>query len=243
MFLELNAYVGDILSYHVDTKFNELFLDSAVNRNSAIKLAKNLGYNPRGRTGAVTLLEVSINVPVLGDTYNDAYLLTLETGFRASSFNGTVYEVQEPIDFASHTSLLGNINRTIEPNYNSSNEITSYKITKTMVGFAGESKIKTLEVTNDKGIPYLKWMPDEEDTTIISISNLVSTATRFQPISEVEWDEAGSNLVWYEMDSLAQERVFMDTTIVGDYSEGHWHYTAERFISEYDEIFVNEEIP
>lgn len=235
MLLELNAYVGDVLSYHVDTKFNELFLKTAVNRDSVIKLANNLGYKPRGKTGAVTLLNISIDVPTLGDTYDEDYLITLSSGFKAKGTNGVTYQVLEPVDFSSHFSLAGNINRTIVPNYNTSNEIESYKFTKTVAAFAGEIKTASVEITNDKGIPFFKWTPNESDRSIISIQNIVSTSTRFTPTNEAGWTEAGDNLVWYEMDTLAQERVFVDTSTGGTKSEGYWKYTAQRFITEYDE--------
>ncbi len=235
MLVELNAYVGDILSYHVDTKFNEVFLKTAVNRSSVIQLAKNLGYKPRGKTGAVTLLNVSMDVPTLGDTYDEDYLITLKSGFKAKGTNGITYQVLEPIDFNSHLSLAGNINRTIVPNYNNSNEIESYKFTKTVAAFAGEIKTARVEITNDRGIPFFKWTPDEDDTSIISIQNVVSTSTRFTPENEVDWTEAGDNLVWYEMDTLAQERVFIDTSTGGTKSEGYWKYTAQRFVTDYDE--------
>jgi len=235
MLLELVAQTGDILSYHVDDKFNELFLDSATDRNSVIRLAKNLGYRPRGKTGASTLLNVAIDVPTLGDHYDEDYLVTLGIGFQAQGGNGITYICDEPIDFSSHYSLSGTPNRTIEPNYNSSDEIVSYRITKTVLAHAGETKIATVEITNDRGVPYFNWTLDEDDNSIIDIRNIVSTSTRFAPTSESEWVAAGSNLVWYEMPSLAQERTFIDTSSVGDYSEGHWHYTAQRFISEYDQ--------
>ena len=71
MLLELNAYVGDILSFHVDQALGEMYLDTAQNRDSVMKIAKNLGYKQRGMAPAVTLLDVSINVPTYGDTFDD----------------------------------------------------------------------------------------------------------------------------------------------------------------------------
>ena len=55
MLLELNAYVGDILSYHVDQSFNEMFLTSAQNRDSVMRIATNLGYKTRGKSPSVVL--------------------------------------------------------------------------------------------------------------------------------------------------------------------------------------------
>ena len=234
MLLELNAYVGDILSYHVDTKFDEVFLDSAVNRDSVIRIAKNLGYNPRGRSPSATLVDLSITVPVTGDTYDPDYLLTFEKNLRVSSTNGQTYEVVDEVNFASHTSLSGIKNRTIIPNYNASNEIESYTITKTVTAVAGVSKIKTLEVSSDIAVPFMKWYPDNTDINITEIMDVVSSDSSTAPETEDEWGEAGSNVVWYQVDSLPQERVFTDTSIVGDCSEGYWKYITERFIAEYD---------
>lgn len=235
MLLELNAYVGDILSYHVDKNFNEMFMDSAQNRDSVIRISKNLGYNPRGRKPSATLLDVSITVPTLGDTYNFNYLITLEPGMRASSVYGQTFEVLDEIDFDSHTSMNGTVNRTITPNYNSSNEIVNYTITKTVPAVAGISKSTYLEVTNDNAVPFMKWRIDDEDISITEIQNIISKDTRYTPESESEWTEAGPNTVWYNVDSLPQERVFIDTSLAGDGSEGAWQYIDNRFIYEYDD--------
>lgn len=234
MLLELNAYVCDILSYHVDKNFGEVFLDSAKNRDSVIRLAQNLGYEPRGKTGAVTLLDVSIVVPVNGDTYDTNYLITIEKGMRAKAKNGTLYEVLEDVNFASNTSISGTRNRTIVPNYNSSNEILDYTVTKTVTAIAGEAKIKTLEVTPNMAVPFMKWHIDDDDTNVIEIMNMVSKDTRFPPDTEQAWVD-GTSTIWYQVPSLPQESVFVDTSISGTGAEGYWMYTAERFISSYDQ--------
>ena len=234
MLLELNAYVGDNLAHHVDKNFNELFMETAVNRNSVIRLAKNLGYRVNGKSPAVTLLDVSINVPTDGTGYDEDYLITLQKGFRVSSDSSQNYEVWEDIDFSEHTSLSGIKNRTIDPNYNNSNEIISYKITKRVAAVAGETKYSTLEITNTNAVPYMTWVIDDEDDSIIEVLNVISTDVRTSPSLEIDWTESGSYTVWNEVESLPQERVFVDTT-VSDGSEGYWKYTDKRFLSEYDE--------
>jgi len=233
--LELNAYIGDILSFHVDTKFNEVFFDTAQNRDSVIRLAKNLGYNPRGKTPAITLLNVSIKIPVLGDGYNPDYLLTLEKGFKASASNGQKYEVLDEIDFNTDTSITGVQNRTIIPLYNSSNEIIEYKITKTVAGIAGETKSTSLEITTANATPYMKWYIDNSDQDITEIRDIITKDDRFTPTKETDWSDSGQYNVWYEVDSLPQERVFVDSSVDGG-AEGHWKYIKRRFTKEYNPV-------
>jgi hypothetical protein len=235
MLLELNAYVGDILSHNVDSKFNELFLDSAQNRVSVIQLAKNLGYSPKGRAPSATLMDISIDIPTLGDGYDEDYLITIEKGMKVGSDSGQRFEVVDEINFANHLSLSGIKNRTIIPNYNSSNEIISYKITKTMTAVAGETKHAVIEITASNAVPFFKWTPESSNINVTEVMDVVSKTDRSAPVTETEWSEAGNNTVWYNVPSLPQERVFIDTSVSGDVSEGYWKYTAERFISEYDE--------
>ncbi len=234
MLLELNAYVGDILSYHVDQTFNEMFIDSAQNRDSVMRIAKNLGYKTRGKSPAVVLLDVSINVPTLGDSYDEEFLLTLQRGMKVKSTSGVKFEVIDDIDFASHTSITGIINRTIDPVYNSSNEIESYKITKRVPAIAGETKVATLQITADNAVPFMKWLPSEGDFEVTEIINVISKDNRFPPSSETEWSDAGPYNVWYKVDTLPQERVFVDNTLSGDVAEGYWKYVEKRYETDYD---------
>jgi len=44
MFMEMAAYVGDVLSYYVDTQLQETFLDTAQERTNLFHLAYTLGY-------------------------------------------------------------------------------------------------------------------------------------------------------------------------------------------------------
>ena len=234
MLLEMNAYVTDILSYHVDQTFNEMFIDSAQNRDSVMRIAKNLGYKTRGKSPSVVLLDVSINVPTLGDSYDDSYLITIQRGMKAKSTNGVSFEVIDDIDFASHTSITGIINRQIDPVYNSSNEISTYKITKRVPAIAGDTKIATLEITAANSVPFMKWFPEDGNYDITEIKNVISKDNRFPPDNEVDWSDSGIYSEWYKVDTLPQERVFVDNTTTGTVSEAYWKYVEKRYETDYD---------
>lgn len=237
MLLELNAYVGDILSYHVDQTFNEMFIDSAQNRDSVLRIAKNLGYKSRGKSPSVVLLDVSINVPTLGDSYDEDYLITVQHGMKVKSTNNVTFEIVDDIDFASHTSITGIANRTIDPVYNAANEISSYKITKQVSAIAGDTKIATLEISTTNSVPFMKWYPAEGDTDITEIKNVISKDNRFPPDNETDWtDSSVSNSAWYKVDTLPQERVFVDNTTynTGTISEAYWKSVSKRYEVDYD---------
>lgn len=66
IFLNLNAYVADILHFYIDKQFSELFLDRAIEIKNIYGIAKNLGYQPRGYRSAVASLNISVDFPATG---------------------------------------------------------------------------------------------------------------------------------------------------------------------------------
>lgn len=235
MLLELNAYAADMLSYHVDKTFGELFLDSAQNRDSVINLAKNLGYKASGRKPAITMLDVSIEVPPDGDAPDEDYYITLAAGMKVKSDDGASFEIPDAVEFSESTNLNGVVNRFIEPVYNNSNEIIAYKITKRVAAIAGEVKTAILEITSENSVPFLKWNIDENDTTITEVLNVISKSDRYAPVSLADWTDAGDYTAWYRVDSLPQERVFVDAGSGSTGSEGYWKYVEKRYTTEFDE--------
>ena len=238
MLLELNAYVGDILSFHLDKNFNELWIDSAKNRDSVFRISKNLGYKPNGKKPAVTLVDVTIEIPPGGTStdYNEDYLISIESGMIVRSTNGTSFEILDEIDFSQHTSTItGGVNRFINPVYNDDNEIISYRITKRVAALAGETKVATLEITNDNSFPFMKWYVDNDDDSITEILNIVAKEDRSPPLSLSDWSESGPYNVWHKVDSLPQEKVFVDTSPSITGSEGYWKYVEKRFTVDFNE--------
>ena len=61
--LDLLAYNTHYNSYYANMVMNEMFLDSAVKRESAVSIAKHLGYTPRSTTAAVATVDVTVNAP------------------------------------------------------------------------------------------------------------------------------------------------------------------------------------
>ena len=58
--LDLLSYNTHYNAFYLNMVANEMFLDSAVLRNSVVSHAKALGYTPRSRRGAVANVSISL---------------------------------------------------------------------------------------------------------------------------------------------------------------------------------------
>jgi hypothetical protein len=62
--LDVLAYNTHYNAYLANMLVNEMFLDSAVKRSSAVSLAKLIGYTPRSTRSARALLNIVVNNPI-----------------------------------------------------------------------------------------------------------------------------------------------------------------------------------
>ena len=70
MFIEMAAYVGDVLSYYVDSQFKEMLLGYAEERKNIITLAQTFGYKPKVSVGGATKVDMFQIVPSIGSGDN-----------------------------------------------------------------------------------------------------------------------------------------------------------------------------
>lgn len=110
-FLELVAYVGDILNFYLDKQFNELFTDRAQERKNLVSLSKNLGYKLRGKTASTAFVTVTATYPTTGSLTSNLDF-TLQKGTTFSTGNGVYFETVSDINFGTissrNVSVLGN---------------------------------------------------------------------------------------------------------------------------------------
>ena len=104
MFLEMAAYVGDVLSYYTDTQLQETFLLLSQERKNLFNLAYSLGYRPKVTKASSTNLDIFQLIPAKGSSDNYApdydYTLTMDEGSSFSSTQGGINFVTEQlIDF------------------------------------------------------------------------------------------------------------------------------------------------
>jgi len=116
LMLDTVSYVGDILSFYLDYQANESFLETAVEYNNVIKLARQLGYKIDRNPSSYGILTFYIKVPAAttGPGPNLDLAPTLRAGSTFSSTGGGMYSLLQDVVFATSTNqvVVGTVNST-----------------------------------------------------------------------------------------------------------------------------------
>jgi hypothetical protein len=194
IFLELAAYVGDVLSYYTDNNLKESLLDQASEKSNIYDLANMLGYTPNNVVPAYVMLDVFQLVPAIGTgsavqpDFN--YALSIKSGMQIKQNNGTaVFRTLDSVDF-SYSSSANPTEVTIYESNPTTKLPTYYLLKKQVKGVSGT--IKKSSYTFSSPVAYDKLVLP--DTNIIEV------------ISVTESD--GDN--WYRVPYLAQDTIFED---------------------------------
>jgi len=161
MLLELNAAVGDMLSFHTDRMFNETQIDYAQERSSVLELARTFGLNIPGKRPSITIIDWSVIVPTAGDTFDVSYAPLLLKGSQATGA-GKVFELVEDSDFSSPFTTGGIPNRLIIPNIDDSGLVLNYTLTKREIVLNGSTKIYKRVINQDDYRPFLEVILPED---------------------------------------------------------------------------------
>ena len=192
MFMEMAAYVGDVLSFYLDNQFQENFLQYARQTNNLFELAYMFGYKPNVTQVAVTEIDFYQQVPSIlsGSNYipDYNYALVVPTNSTVSSTSAnitTTFLIEDPVDFTVSSSqdptevtiysIAGNI-----PTYfllKKTRKAISSTINTTTFSFGNPQKFTTIDLI---------------DNNIIGILDV--------------FDTDGNQ--WYEVDHLGQEMVY-----------------------------------
>ena len=104
MFIEMASYVGDVLSYYLDSQFRESLLPFAEEKKNVYNIAQALGYKPKTTSPANVVLDVFQTIPALNGKPDYRYALTIKAGARVnSSTNGTTFRTLEDVNFKFDT--------------------------------------------------------------------------------------------------------------------------------------------
>jgi hypothetical protein len=237
MLLELNAAVGDMLSYNTDRMFQETQIDYAKEKKSVLSMARTFGLKIPGKRPSVTIVDFSVTLPVLGDTFDVSYAPLLRTGSQVSG-GGKIFETNNDIDFSNPFNVNGIPNRIIIPNFNSNGVLTNYTITKREIVTNGYSRTYKKVVNINDVRPFFEIvLPENNVISIESVITLDGTNFNGEPSFSQFYD---FNNRWFEVDALAENKIFIE-----DYSKitdnsgvkpGKWVTITKKFISEYTDL-------
>ena len=189
MFLEMAAYVGDILSFYTDTQVQETMLEYAQERENLFALAYNLGYRPNVTNASSAKLDITQTVPAGADGPDFRYAFTLKKGsvFTPSNSSNVEFLTQEDVDF-NFSSSFDPTEITIFSINTTTNQPTKYLLKKSVNAISAKKKTKTFNV----GAPERFLKLELNDSDIIGIESII--------------DEDSNE--YTEVPYLAQETVF-----------------------------------
>jgi hypothetical protein len=99
LFMEMSAYVGDVLSFYLDNQIQETFAQYARQESNLYSLAYMLGYKPKVTGVATTTVDFYQKVPATGETPDYDYALSIAANTSLSS-NTSNFLLQESVDFS-----------------------------------------------------------------------------------------------------------------------------------------------
>ena len=194
MFIEMAAYVGDVLSYYIDNQFKESLLAFAEERKTLFALAQTFGYKPRLSSPSQGELDVFQLVPAVGgsgDVQPDMrYALNIKGGVEVqSTTTGTIYRTLDDVNF-KFSSSYSPMSIDIYEKSSATSLPTKYLLKKKV-------QVESGAITEDQFSFNAATKFDRIKLSNSDVINIISVT------------DSDSNK-WYEVDSLAQETVFQD---------------------------------
>ena len=191
MFLEMSAYVGDILSFYLDNQVQENFIQYTRQQNNIYSLAYMLGYRPKITGVSIVDIDIYQQIPaILSGTnyvpdYNYAIQLLENTQVNTSLGQNVSFLIQDSVDFAFSSSQ----DPTTATIYQTTgNNVNYFLLKKTRKAISSELKTSTFSFGSVEKYPTV----EIEDSNIVKILDIV--------------DSDGNT--WYEVPYLAQEMIY-----------------------------------
>ena len=149
MFIDMAAYVGDVLSFYIDYQFKEGLINFAEERKNVINLVKFLGYSPKPSRPSTTILDLFQIIP---SKRNDdgsfepdiRYALVVREGMEVASSNRVTFITTETVDFALKSELYPRVDEVFSRN--SSGEPEFYLIKKSSKAYSGKTVTRTFQI-------------------------------------------------------------------------------------------------
>jgi len=234
VFIDLNAAVTDLLSLHTDRMFQETQIDFAKERSSVLSLARTFGLKIPGKRPSITVCDFSVTVPVNGDSFDIEYAPIIRRGAQVGG-SGKIFETVDDIDFSSPFTSGGVPNRIIIPNINGNGAIVSYKLTKREIVINGVSKIFKKTISTQDVKPFLEvTLPDSD---VLSVESIITLEGLDYSTSPTNNDFFNKENQWYEMEALADDKIFIENNnVISDnpsIKPGKWVRVDKKFITEY----------
>ena len=193
LFLDLGAYVGDVMSYYLDHQFNENSIENAVESKNVERLIRESGLDIPGPSPAFAEVDISIVVDSeinASGNYQpknlDLPVIKKNTVFSTSG--GVEFVLLEDVDFAK-TKDNGELIATKVTGLTRNNNPVNYVLTRKGTVSSAKTKIEEFPIDNNF-VPFRTITLSQAD-----VNEVVSVI-----------DSQGDN--YYQVEALSQDTVF-----------------------------------
>jgi hypothetical protein len=201
MFVEMAAYVGDVMSLYIDNQFKENLLLFAKERNNVVSISQALGYKPKLTATATVEADIYQMVPALGSSFNyepdKKFFLKILANSKFSTNTPPTQNFRsiDDVDFSDAT------NRNIRIlARDGSNAPTMYVVSKKIKLVSADVKTATFSFGSAQKFSKIQIV----DSNVISITKV---------------EDSDGNL-WHEVDYLGQDLIMEDRNIATRSSDG-----------------------
>tara|TARA_Y100001963_G_scaffold12_1_gene20 strand:+ start:1060 stop:2853 length:1794 start_codon:yes stop_codon:yes gene_type:complete len=186
LMLDSVAYIGDVLSFYLDYQVNESFLDSAIEYDNVIRLARQMGYKFKGAasTSGIATFYAVVPANASGLGPNSDYLPILKRGTAVGSGRaGFILTEDVRFDHAA--------NQQVAARFNSATGVpTHYAVRATGQIISGEFTTETISVGDYERFKRIR----------LSTPNVVEVVR--------VTDRSGNE--YFEVEHLSQNVIFKD---------------------------------
>lgn len=192
MFVDLAAYVGDVMSFYLDHQFQELDPNTSIESKNIQRQLANAGVKIVGASPAVVECDFKVIVPADPTNRQQPLLAALPIILATTvvtADNGITFELTEDLDY-SETTEDGKLIAVQEIAAVDSTTIpTHYYLTRSGVCISGQRALETLY--NGSFVSFKRFgLANKDVTEVVSVR-----------------DSLGN--VYYEVDYLTQDSVFV----------------------------------
>ena len=188
MFIEMAAYVGDVLSYYIDSTFRESLLAYAEEKRNVYAIAQSFGYKPKVTSPALAVLDVFQTVPAVNNKPDERYSLNVKAGttLQAAS-TGTQFRTIEDCNFKFSSSFDPKEVTVFE---NNGSTITKFLLKK-------QVRVESGNITSEK---FTFGAAEKYSEIKLGSPDVIEI------LSCIDSDDNE----WYEVPSLATDTIFED---------------------------------
>jgi hypothetical protein len=193
MFMEMAAYVGDVLSFYQDNQFQETFIQYARETSNLYDLAYMFGYKPRVTATSTTNIDFYQQVPAIWSSgqqipdYDYAVTIPANTQIQSQNNSNINFIIEDPVNFAVSSSM--------DPT-----TVSVYQQTGGVIDYFLLKKTRKAISANINTTTFTFTQPEEFATRIIADNNIIG-------ILDIVDSVTGEK--WYEVPHLADESVFI----------------------------------